>query len=576
MKQEKLNYSNLTPLPNNFLAEQAILNIILTSPSLLSTITTKLKVEAFYFEPHRILYEVVFNLEEEQVTVNVTNLITRLQDRALLTKIGGVELIVSIINNFHNFCDLEHYVTLVNEKYLRRLIIEIGKQNIVWGYTTSEKIEDILGKVEQSLLGLNQENLSQKVYSAAEIMDEVFIEMKSKIETNSSSGYRSSFPDLDSIIQGFQKSDLIIIAGRPSMGKTAFALSLAKNIMIKYQIPLLIFTLEMSRQQIMYRFLSSTSQINANRLKSGKMTLNEWKELSRSMKELANLPLFIDDNPNLTFLDIRSKLKKVLTQKKKEGLVIIDYLQLMKITSKLENRVQEISYITRNLKILAKEFEVPILLLSQLSRNVESRINKRPMLSDLRESGCITLDPKFHLVPLESWKKNQIDTNLPTPFHFKGMKPTFKITLGNQKTLCLSSTHKLLSRQGWVNVSQLMSTIEVYCLIKTKDKTPFCSYAYETIEKIEYQGIQPVYDKIIPEYHNYLKNDVVLHNSIEQDADIVIMLYRDDYYSETKEIEPITECLVVKHRNGPTGTARLLFNSLTTSFSNLTTAKNQI
>ena len=444
MKQEKLNYSNLTPLPNNFLAEQAILNILLTNPFLLSKVTTKLKPETFYFEPHRILYEIFCTLDEEQIRVNPTNIITKLQDQALLKKIGGIERIISIINRFENFSDLDHYITLVNEKYLRRLIIEIGKQSVLWGYTTSEKIETILNRLEQSFLGLNQENLSQKVYTASEILDDVYLEMKSKIENKSNSGYRSSFPDLDSVVQGFQKSDLIIIAGRPSMGKTAFALSLAKNIMIKYKIPLIIFTLEMSRQQIMYRFLSSASQLNANRLKSGKMTLQEWKNLSSSMKDLADLPLFIDDNPNLTLSDIRLTLQKVIPQKKKEGLVVIDYLQLMRITSHLENRVQEISYITRNLKILAKEFEIPILLLSQLSRNVESRVNKRPMLSDLRESG-----------------------------------------------------------------------------------------------------------------------------SIEQDADIVIMLYRDDYYSERKEIDSMTEFLIVKHRNGPTGVARLLFNSLTTSFSNI-------
>jgi replicative DNA helicase len=444
MKQEKLNYSNLTTLPNNFLAEQAILNILLTNSFLVSKVSTKLKPETFYFEPHRILYEIFCTLDQEQIRVNPTNVITRLQDQALLKKIGGIECVVSVVDRFENFSDLDHYITQVNEKYLRRLIIQFGKQSIADGYTTSEKIEAILNRLEQSFLGLNQENLSQKVYTAAEILDDVYLEMKSKIENKSNSGYRSSFPDLDSVVQGFQKSDLIIIAGRPSMGKTAFALNLAKNIMIKYKIPLIIFTLEMSRQQIMYRFLSSASQLNANRLKSGKMTLQEWKNLSGSMKDLADLPLFIDDNPNLTVSDIRLTLRKIIAQKKKEGLVVIDYLQLMKIGSHLENRVQEISQITRNLKILAKEFEIPILLLSQLSRNVESRINKRPMLSDLRESG-----------------------------------------------------------------------------------------------------------------------------SIEQDADIVIMLYRDDYYSETKQIDSLTEFLIVKHRNGPTGVARLMFNSLTTSFSNV-------
>lgn len=444
MNKLQIKYSNETPLPNNFLAEQAILNILLTNSFLVSKVSTKLKPETFYFEPHRILYEIFCTLDEEQIRVNPTNVITRLQDQALLKKIGGIECVVSVVDRFENFSDLDHYITQVNEKYLRRLIIQFGKQSIVDGYETSEKIEAILNRLEQSFLGLNQENLSQKVYTAAEILDDVYLEMKSKIENKSNSGYRSSFPDLDSVVQGFQKSDLIIIAGRPSMGKTAFALNLAKNIMIKYKIPLIIFTLEMSRQQIMYRFLSSASQLNANRLKSGKMTLQEWKNLSGSMKDLADLPLFIDDNPNLTVSDIRLTLRKIIAQKKKEGLVVIDYLQLMKIGSHLENRVQEISHITRNLKILAKEFEIPILLLSQLSRNVESRINKRPMLSDLRESG-----------------------------------------------------------------------------------------------------------------------------SIEQDADIVIMLYRDDYYSETKQIDSLTEFLIVKHRNGPTGVARLMFNSLTTSFSNV-------
>jgi replicative DNA helicase len=185
MKQEKLNYSNLTTLPNNFLAEQAILNILLTNSFLVSKVSTKLKPETFYFEPHRILYEIFCTLDEEQIRVNPTNVITRLQDQALLKKIGGIECVVSVVDRFENFSDLDHYITQVNEKYLRRLIIQFGKQSIADGYTTSEKIEAILNRLEQSFLGLNQENLSQKVYTAAEILDDVYLEMKSKIENKS-------------------------------------------------------------------------------------------------------------------------------------------------------------------------------------------------------------------------------------------------------------------------------------------------------------------------------------------------------------------------------------------------------
>ena len=444
MNTTKLKYSNTTPLPNNFLAEQAILNILLTNSSLVKTALQNLKLESFYFEPHRLIYQIIIDLSEKNQSINLTSVITELENQGLLKKIGGIEKIVNIINRFEIFSELENYISLVNEKYLRRLLIELGKQIIIWGYTTSKDITELLDKTEQSIYNLNQQKISQKIYTAAEIIDDVFTELKLKIQKDKSSGLLTSFKDLDAIIQGFQNSDLIIVAGRPSMGKTAFSLNLGKNIVNIYNIPLIIFSLEMSRQQIIYRFISTNADINSNRLKSGKMNSKEWEALSNSMRNISELPIFIDDNPNLNLIEIRSKLRKILLEKNKKGIVIIDYLQLMKLNIKFENRSQEISYITRSLKILAKEFQIPIIVLSQLSRNVEARTNKRPMLSDLRESG-----------------------------------------------------------------------------------------------------------------------------SIEQDADIVIMLYREEYYTEKKNDLQITEFIVAKHRNGPIGTARLLFNANTTSFNNL-------
>ena len=444
MKIQKFNYSNTTPLPHNFLAEESILNILLTHPKLVKKTLINLKSDSFYFEPHKIIYSILSELDEENKPITLTLLITKLQDKALLNEIGGIERIIQIINKFENLLNLDEYIQAINEKYLRRLIIEFGKQSIIWGYTTSLELDDILTRIEKLLFDLNQQNLSQKTYSIAEVLDEVFLEMTSKIKNKESSGLFSSFRDLDSIIQGFQNSDLIIIAGRPSMGKTAFALNLGSKIVSKYKIPLIVFTLEMSRQQIIYRFLATHSQINYTRLKSGKMTRDEWNLLSNSMRELSTLPIFVDDNPNLSVTDIRSRLRTIFSSKKKEGLILIDYLQLMKSNLSNDNRVQEISYITRNLKILAKEFELPIILLSQLSRSVESRNNKRPLLSDLRESG-----------------------------------------------------------------------------------------------------------------------------SIEQDADIVIMLYRDDYYNEIRTNVSITEFIIAKHRNGPLGTAKLNFNNTTTTFTNI-------
>ena len=444
MKKIKLNYSNLTPLPNNFLAEQAVLNILLTNPNLIKSILPNLSLNCFYFPIHRIIYSSIIEIIENNSTVTLTILITYLQDQNKLQEIGGIEAIIKILNRFENFSDLEDYVNLLNEKYLRRLVIEFGKEIITLGYINTLPLNEIIEKIESYLFKLNKQNSTNKLYSTAEVLDDIFEEMKSKINQEGNNGLITSYRDLDSILQGFQKSDLIIVAGRPSMGKTAFALNLAKRVVEKYNLPLLIFSLEMSRQQIIYRFISTEAKINNNRLKSNKMTSGEWKQLSKAMVTLSKLPIFIDDNSNLTVSDIRAKLRKVFIENKKNGLVIIDYLQLMKLNTTMESRVQEISYITRNLKILAKEFEIPILVLSQLSRGVESRVNKRPMLSDLRESG-----------------------------------------------------------------------------------------------------------------------------SIEQDADIVIMLYRDDYYNEKNNLNSITEFIVSKHRNGPLGTAQLTFNPQYTSFENL-------
>lgn len=586
MNEFKLKYSNSTILPNNILAEQAILNILLTTPSisLIQEVLLNLKIESFYFEPHRLIYETISELSEKNLSINVANVLNNLQDKSLLKKIGGVERLFLILNRFENVSDLDAYISSVNEKYLRRLIIEIGKKAIVWGYTTSENLEVILEKLERSLFLLNQEKNSQKIYTAAEVIDDVFEEIKQKIKNSSPTGLLTGFKDLDSILQGFQKSDLIIIAGRPSMGKTAFSLNLAKNVVATSKAPLMIFTLEMSRQQIIYRFLSTDSKINANRLKSGKMTASEWKVLGKSMKEFSELPIFIDDNANLTVSDIRSKLKKIFPVKGKEGgLIIIDYLQLMKLNFKLENRVQEISYITRNLKILSKEFEIPIILLSQLSRAVESRTNKRPMLSDLRESGCLAqissnlkiisrletfeIDSNVEKKRFLSWNKKKLVTNNSQNFEFKGSKPTFSLTFENNIVMCLTSNHKILSRKGWISISQIQPRTEIYCLIKKNKKL---LYSYQKVTSILYCGVKDVYDQTISKFHNYLNNGFVLHNSIEQDADIVIMLYREDYYTEKSSAESqLTEFIVAKHRNGPIGTAKLLFQSNIASFKSL-------
>lgn len=569
MNQKKFTYSGITPLPSTFLIEQAVLNILLTNPIVFNEVVATLKKEFFYFKSHQIIFETIENLYENNVPINLTTIINRLEDCGLLEEIGGLEKITTIINKFESISNLESYLIILNEKYLRRAIIEVGKKSIVWGYSSGIGINDILEKMEQLIYSLGQQKITQKVYSSAEIIDDVFEEMKTKIKKQNQTGYLSSFQDLDSILQGFQKNELIIIAGRPSMGKTAFSLNVGKNIVEKYKIPLIVFSLEMSRQQIIYRLIADDSNISTTRIKSGKMTGNEWRLLSRSMQNLSAFPIFIDDTPNVTLNEISSKLRKILNNQKRNGVVIIDYLQLMKLNLKFENRVQEISYITRSLKLLAKEFEIPIILLSQLSRNVESRTNKRPMLSDLRESGCISKKNPLVSRSFKSLTANKICITPISNFSLKGIKPIYCLEFENQTKVYLTSTHKILSQAGWIRISELTLKDKIYSLVQTTPDKKYITFVYTNLKQITYANINPVYDETIPVYHNYLENSLILHNSIEQDADVVIMLYREDYYQESKEKEQITEVIIAKNRNGPVGTAKLMFDAAITTFKNL-------
>ena len=585
---ENQKHANLKKalLPNDFLIEESILNILLTCPDQIKENLGNLNINYFFDEDHRLIYSTIVELAENSNLLNLILIISKLEEKAILKKIGGIQRITKIINRQENPVNLKKYVELVHDKYFRRLILELGKEILNLGGNYNLKLEEILHKIYTLIENLNKKKIKEKIYSSAEIVNDIFNDIQTKKNTGAFS-YTTSFKDLDSILQGFQKSDLIIIAGRPSMGKTAFSLNIAKNIVETYKIPIIIFSLEMSRQQIIYRFLSSEAQLNSSRLKAGKMTSLEWENLGKSMKIIAELPIFIDDNPNLTLVDIKTKLKNVLLEKKEIGLIIIDYLQLMKLPTKLENRTQEISHLTRNLKILAKEFNIPIILLSQLSRTVESRVNKRPMLSDLRESGCIVktessrnkkifknTKPEFNnLIGLEknyySWNLSNLIQNPEINFELKGIKPTYLITLENQVQIHLTANHRIFSKNGWIKVYQLTEGIEISCLIKKKNSEKLSLENFTKIKKIEYQGTNFVYDKTIPIYHNYFFEGILFHNSIEQDADIVIMLYREDSFQETSLGNQIIEFIVAKHRNGPVGTAKLFFSPSITKFSDL-------
>jgi replicative DNA helicase len=431
-------------LPHNFLAEKSILSSLLINNETAELILQHLSVETFYFKNHQELYRAIIFLYQKKIPIDILTLTSFLQDNGLLEKIGGLKIVINLVNQIPNVVYLEEYIRLLQDKFLRRTLIKLGYQIINSSYITNIPLENILNDLEKKLFTITNQTNNSSLYTSAELLAKVFFELKQNALKGKLPGLESGFKNLDLITYGFQTSDLIIIAGRPGMGKTAFCLNILTSIVKTYKLPVVFFSLEMGKEQLMYRLLSNETEIPNTNLKTGNISKEEWLKLSQAIKKFSSLPIFIDDRTNISIQTIRVQLKKILFEQTKIGLVIIDYLQLMQDSkSKIENRVQELSQITRSLKSLAREFNIPVIALSQLSRNVETRINKRPLLSDLRESG-----------------------------------------------------------------------------------------------------------------------------SIEQDADLVLMLFRENYYNLKKEQQDLAEIIIAKHRNGPIGTIQLKFDAEFIKFSN--------
>ena len=402
-------------LPHNFLAEKMILSCLLINSEAIEITLRTLSIDAFYFKNHQEIYRAIIFMHKNKVPIDIITLITFLQDNGLLQKIGGIKVLIELMSQIPNLVYLEEYIRLTKDKFIRRSLIKLGYEIINSGYITNISLESILSDLENKLFNLTNEIKTQKLFSSAELLNTIFFELKTKSLNPTLYGLASGFYDLDSLTQGFQKSDLIIIAGRPSMGKTALGLNIASNITKNLKLPVLFFSLEMSKEQIMYRLLGMETNINQMRLRSGKLYQNDWIKLNKMIKILSKLPFFIDATFDLSIQDIRSKIKTIIFEQGEIGLIIIDYLQLMQNSKlKTENRVQELSQITRSLKTIAREFNVPIIALSQLSRNVENRIDKKPILADLRESGSIEQDADLVLMLYRNkyYNSNQADPHI--------------------------------------------------------------------------------------------------------------------------------------------------------------------
>ena len=436
-------------MPNKLDAEQSVLGAMFLSQTALNKVTESLKKEMFYLDAHQKIFETIKNLDDQKIPIDSTTVTAELENKKYLNQIGGVSYLMEIVNVVPTAANVDQYIKIVEEKYLRRNLIEAGTEIADAGFSSTEDIGEILDDAEKKIFDVVKNRRGSEFKS----IQDVLFKAQSDLEKLSSmkgeiTGVPSGYSDIDILTAGFHENELIIIAARPAMGKTAFALNMAINMALNSHKTVALFNMEMGAEQLINRMLSSTGQIEASKLRTGKLEHNDWKRVNEAISRLSDTHIFIDDTPGMTVSEMRAKCRRLSNSENGLDAVIIDYLQLISGSARYAGqRQQEVSEISRSLKTMAMELNIPVIALAQLSRSVEGREDKRPLLSDLRESG-----------------------------------------------------------------------------------------------------------------------------SIEQDADIVAFLYRDDYYNKESAIDENTsksEFIIAKHRNGPTATVNLLFKRNTNSFFNM-------
>ena len=378
--------------PHDTDAEQAVLGSMLTDKEAVNAAIESLKEDAFYRDDNRIIFQAIVNLYSKSEPIDIITLKDELESMDKFEQVGGYEYLASLPDKVPTTANVQKYIKIVEEKSILRNLIKTANEIIELGYDPTEDVEDIMDGAEKKIFDIMQSK-NQKGYTP---IKDVLVESFTKLEElynrkQHITGVPTGFAELDYKTAGLHGSELILVAARPAMGKTAFALNLATNAALRGNAPVAIFSLEMSKDQLVNRILCSEAMVDSNKVRTGKLDEDDWVKLAGAIGPLSEAEMYIDDTPGISVMEIRTKCRK-LKMEKNIGLVVIDYLQLVQGNKRTASREQEISEISRSLKILAKEINVPVIALSQLSRAVEQRPDHRPMLSDLRESGAIEQD----------------------------------------------------------------------------------------------------------------------------------------------------------------------------------------
>ncbi len=378
--------------PQNLEAEQSILGGILLDNHALNPALEVLSGNDFYSEAHRKIFQAILELSDQNAPCDLITLNNLLRDKKQIEAVGGAAYLASLVDNVPSAANIAHYARIVKEKSILRQLIAASTEILGKSYDASLDIDQILDEAEHLIFDISEHKIRPAFFPLRNIIKESFKTIERLYEKKELvTGVPTGFEKIDDITSGLQKSDLIIIAGRPSMGKTAFALNIAEYAALEAAVPVAIFSLEMAREQLAMRMLASEARVDSQRLRRGFLGETDWPKLTLAAGRLSEAPIFIDDTPAITVLEMKAKSRR-LKADAGLGLIVLDYLQLMRSGSAKDSREQEISEISRSLKALAKELDVPVIALSQLNRKVEDRTNRRPQMADLRESGAIEQD----------------------------------------------------------------------------------------------------------------------------------------------------------------------------------------
>jgi replicative DNA helicase len=393
----KTSSDHLRVPPQNIEAEMSVLGSLMLDKDAIIQVADIARVGDFYKDDHNRIYEAILKLYEDNEPIDVLSLANRLEETSLLEKVGGSSYLASLVNTVPSATNVVHYAKVVQKKALLRRLIAAASEIVEMGFDESEDVQKVLDEAEQKLFAVSQKYIKQDFIPIKSILESAFNRIDELHKSdNAFRGVQTHFPDLDGLLAGLQNSDLLILAARPSIGKTTFALDIARQVGVYSKVPVGIFSLEMGSDQLIDRMLAAQAGVDLWRLRTGKLSSdgpgNDFERLSDAMGVLSEAPIFIDDSGSLNIMEMRTMARR-LQAEHNLGLIIIDYLQLMEGRSRGgDNRVQEISEISRGLKQLARELNIPVIALSQLSRAVESRPDQVPKLSDLRESGSIEQD----------------------------------------------------------------------------------------------------------------------------------------------------------------------------------------